>query len=62
MLSACLTVKACEAFVLWGVVDRYSWLNGNALIPNHTDAPLIYDENYHPKPAFYALTNALNGK
>jgi endo-1,4-beta-xylanase len=62
ILNACLVTKACEAFVMWGFVDRYSWLNGNSLVPNHTNAPLIYDENYHPKPAFAALVEALNGK
>lgn len=61
MLAACLSTNACEAFVMWGLTDRYSWLNGDGLIPNHADAPLIYDEHYQPKPAFTALANALGG-
>ena len=55
MLSACLSVHACTAFVMWGFTDRYSW------IPQATgrpDAPLIFDENYHPKPAYDALNAA----
>lgn len=61
MLAACLAITACEAFVMWGLIDRYSWLNGDGLTPNHADAPLIYDENYQPKPAFTALVDELNG-
>ena len=60
MLDACLKT-ACEAFVMWGFTDRYSWLNGNGLTPTHEDAPLIYDENYQRKPAFNDLVNAFRG-
>lgn len=61
MLTACLVTPACEAFVMWGFVDKYSWLNGDEPSSKHIDAPLIYDENYQPKPAFSALVATLNG-
>jgi endo-1,4-beta-xylanase len=57
MLDTCLAVKQCTAFVMWGFTDRHSWIPGAT---GHPDAPLIFDVNYHPKPAFFALMNALN--
>jgi len=56
-LKACLQASNFKAFVMWGVTDRYSW------IPIHTgkpDAPLIFDESARPKPAYYALAEALS--
>jgi endo-1,4-beta-xylanase len=56
MIEACLAVSACNAFVMWGFTDRYSWIPEAT---GHADAPLIFDQNYRPKPAFDALMNAL---
>jgi endo-1,4-beta-xylanase len=56
MLSACLTVQACEAFVMWGFTDRYSWIPSAT---GHPDEPLIFDTQYRPKPAYYALEQTL---
>ncbi len=59
MLSACLAVKQCTAFVMWGFTDRHSWIPGAT---GHPDAPLIFDEEYRPKPAYFALVDVLNGE
>lgn len=56
MLHACLSVRRCTAFVMWGFTDRYSWI---PQVTGHPDAPLIFDTGYRPKPAYYALANAL---
>ena len=56
VLALCLSLAPCEAFVMWGFTDRYTWIpsaTGNA------DQPLIFDENYRPKPAYQALIQAL---
>jgi endo-1,4-beta-xylanase len=57
MLSVCLAVKQCTAFVMWGFTDRHSWIPGAT---GHPDAPLIFDEEYRPKPAYFALVGILN--
>jgi endo-1,4-beta-xylanase len=57
MLSTCLTVKRCTAFVMWGFTDRHSWIPGAT---GHPDAPLIFDVAYRPKPAFFALVDVLD--
>lgn len=59
MLSTCLDVKQCTAFVMWGFTDRHSWIPAAT---GHPDAPLIYDAAYNPKPAYYALMDVLNQK
>jgi endo-1,4-beta-xylanase len=54
VLQACLDSSYCKSFQTWGVSDNFSWIGVN----NH---PLLFDENYLPKPAFYALLDTLNG-
>lgn len=53
----CLAQPACTALVLWGFTDRHTW------IPQYTgnpDSPLIFDRDYQPKTAYYALQAALS--
>ena len=57
MLHTCLSVRACEAFVMWGFTDRYTWI---PQATGHADAPLIFDTSYRPKAAYYALERALS--
>lgn len=38
----------------WGVNDGQSWLNGWP-VPGRTNYPLLFDRNYQPKPAYYAV-------
>jgi endo-1,4-beta-xylanase len=51
VLDGCLAVSACKAFVMWGVMDSYSWR------PDF--APDIFDAAGRPKPAFWALADGL---
>jgi endo-1,4-beta-xylanase len=59
MLSTCLSVEQCTAFVMWGFTDHHTWISGAT---GHPDAPLIFDAAYRPKPAFFALMNVLSQK
>ncbi len=52
VLATALRSPQFKALVLWGFTDRYSW------IPRFTgasDAPLLFDEYYQPKPAYEAV-------
>lgn len=57
ILTICLQNPKCDAFITWGFTDKYSWLTGYTITPN--EAPLIFDTNYLPKPAFNAIVEAL---
>ncbi len=41
----------------WGVSDKTSWLN-NWPVRGRTSYPLLFDRNYQPKPAFFAVIKA----
>jgi endo-1,4-beta-xylanase len=58
MLGACLEVgpSICPNFGFLGLVDRQSWYNGIGL---HDANPLMFYDNYTPKPAFYAVRSTL---
>jgi endo-1,4-beta-xylanase len=57
MLRACIESKVCPSFAYLGITDRESWYNelgvSNAM-------PLYFDRDYQPKPAFYAIRDALS--
>ena len=56
MMQSCLDEKACTAFVTWGITDKYSWIND--FLPGFSSG-LLYDENYQPKPAYWAIHRLL---
>ena len=50
LVRTCLAAK-CSAFITWGFTDAYSW--------RASGQPLPFDSNYAPKPAYYAILEAL---
>jgi endo-1,4-beta-xylanase len=58
MLKACLAVRACISFTVWGVDDRDSWIPGFFTDPQQGYATL-YDGGLQPKPAFTTLQQDL---
>lgn len=58
-LALCLSVRSCKALVLWGFTDRHSWIP--RFFPE-SDAGLIFDGSYRPKPAYNGLMDALLGR
>lgn len=52
ILKTCLAQPKCTSFETWGFTDKHTWI-GSA------SAPLLFDVNYKPKPAFDALVNLL---
>jgi endo-1,4-beta-xylanase len=55
-INFCLTEPNCKALVTWGFTDKYSWIPGT--FSGMGDA-LIYNTNYQPKPAYFALLDVL---
>lgn len=56
VMKACLEQPRCTAFQTWGLTDKYTW------IPDYTKgqkgAPLLFDRNYAPKPAYRAVLDS----
>ena len=59
VLETCLDSPYCTAFVVWGVTDKFSWLRSPEFFDNPLVEPLLFDDNYQPKPAYYALLDVL---
>jgi len=59
IVGACLQTPACDAVELSAVYDGDSWVPGT--FPGQGAANL-FDESFHPKPAYTALSNLLSGK
>jgi endo-1,4-beta-xylanase len=56
IMQACLNASNCWSFTTWGLTDHYSWIPGYT---GHPDAPLLFDEQFQPKPAYDALKTIL---
>lgn len=58
ILKTCLEQPNFKALQLWGFTDRHSW------IPSYFSGygwALPFDENYVPKPAYFAMQQTLRG-
>ena len=58
MTAACVAESACHGVTFWGFTDAHSWIYGQY----GPDAPLLFDAQYAPKPAFYGVFDALAGR
>ncbi len=56
VMQACLNIRNCKNFTMWGFTDAYSWVDRE--FPGY-GAAHIFDENYNPKPAYDALIRTL---
>jgi endo-1,4-beta-xylanase len=53
--------KTIGRVTFWGTDDGMSWLN-NFPIRGRTEYALLFDRQYQPKPAFFAVESAARGK
>ncbi|KIO33351.1 glycoside hydrolase family 10 protein [Tulasnella calospora MUT 4182] len=56
VVNACVDNRACVGITVWETSDDYSWIPG--VFPTQGDA-LLFDTNKDPKPAYYAVADAL---
>lgn len=52
VLSLCLEQSRCKAYQAWGFTDMYSW--------RREFSPLLLDQRYQPKPAYFAIQQRLS--
>lgn len=59
IFEICLDNPAVEAIQFWGFTDKYSWVPG---FFKGWDHALIFDRDYNPKPAYFAIKEVLEKK
>jgi endo-1,4-beta-xylanase len=59
MMRACIESKVCHSFAYLGITDKETWYKYLGL---DDASPLMFDEKYRPKPAFYSTRAALEQK
>jgi endo-1,4-beta-xylanase len=58
VVATCRAEPRCHAVTFWGFTDAHSWIDSFF----GPDDPLLFDEAYRPKPAFYGVLDALRGR
>jgi endo-1,4-beta-xylanase len=56
LLRACLLVRNCVSYTVWGFTDKYSWVPG---VFEGEGSATPYTEDYQPKPAYYTMRDTL---
>jgi len=59
VVAACIKEEGFMGVTFWGFTDAHSWINDVGQGP---DYPLLFDENYQPKPAYWGVMDALLGR
>jgi endo-1,4-beta-xylanase len=54
--KVCLVASHCKGLTVWGLADHFSWLPH---FFDRPDAPLLFDRQYRPKPAYDALLDEM---
>jgi endo-1,4-beta-xylanase len=59
IFKTCLSIPKCTGIITWGFTDRHTWLGS---LTGQIEAPLLFDEEYRPKPAYEAIKKVLSSK
>jgi endo-1,4-beta-xylanase len=65
VVEACLASGVCDSFTTWGISDADSWESvscDTGCLNNPNADPLMFDEDFNPKPAYFAVRDALAGR
>lgn len=57
MIKACIDSHVCKSFAFLGITDKETWYNYMGI---KQPMPLMFDENYTPKPAYFSVYKALS--
>jgi endo-1,4-beta-xylanase len=58
VVGTCASDAGCHAVTFWGFTDAHSWVDGFF----GEDDPLLFDEQYRAKPAFFGVEDAYLGR
>src|SRR6185295_11677218 len=65
IVAECVKRPGCGAVTVWGITDKYSWLNERmnlTCVSAQPPRPLLWDDSYAQKPAYASLLDALAGR
>jgi len=69
MVAACVAQPACQAVTVWGITDKYTWLDINnnsssaaGCATGVLPSALLWDTNYGKKSAYTGVMDALLGR
>jgi endo-1,4-beta-xylanase len=65
IVAACVARPGCGDVTIWGITDRYSFLNERTDLQcagSDPPRPLLWDDSYVQKPAYGTLLQALAGR
>jgi endo-1,4-beta-xylanase len=54
--AGCFFTPGCRGITIWGITDKYTWIRNTFHVEG---APLMFDESYRPKPAYFAARAVL---
>jgi endo-1,4-beta-xylanase len=57
VVHTCVQDSNCKSITVFGATDKYSWLRTVREMPDAS--PLLFDDNYRKKPAYYGVLQAL---
>jgi len=55
IVGLCVAEPRCDGITFWGFTDAHSWIDAQY----GADDPLLFDEQYRVKPAYYGVLDAL---
>ena len=58
IVAVCAAEPRCHAVTFWGFTDKHSWIDSFF----GADDPLLFDEGYRAKPAFFGVEDAFLGR
>ncbi len=63
IVAACVADPLCTAVTMWGITDKYSWLNsfGEAGCNGQSARALLWNDNYQKKGSYDSVLQALLG-
>jgi endo-1,4-beta-xylanase len=55
IVAVCVAEPRCDGVTFWGFTDAHSWIDGQF----GADDPVLFDDQYGAKPAYYGVLDAL---
>ncbi|HTZ81893.1 MAG TPA: endo-1,4-beta-xylanase [Candidatus Acidoferrales bacterium] len=59
VVHTCLQDSNCIGFMTWGIADKFTWLRTSDWKNFPNAKPVLFDDDYSKKPAYYGVLQAL---